>query len=771
MKEELVKDVCSSGRPHSTTLINRTTFRCSVLASSYLDLRSPLQEDVLLLDLTANSFDSTNADKSTKSCRDDQERIRRIMQDHLPCSRRLDAPACRPSTAPQLGDKTRASFLAWNARYLTIQWRLRANTLNLAKSLSDPALDSPTSSTVRTSYGQESETDGSESTISGVSFGTIDESLKSQISDANKVIEKWQQQWTERIESMTLYSDNKNTLCKKTEDREKGNCHNAAILKEKFTRSSSNNKPKHFLQKISNKYESSIIIMVCRSPSVQSAADRTSNALKAVEQLELAVKKRVDTYKTDFDNRTKYALKKAKISDATLMTMGIETKVEYANEFSIDAITTVINNAIKAYGAATSDTGGTESASITAAATSDSALESYVDLITSIGEAAKSSAQTASSFSFQMTRMGPGMFLFISATSVNLYDKDTFGTETVSATTFTYKIMRSVDDIKATTAFDNILIQAGMFKSAAEIDAESIEKWKKVQLGLIDQITGESGGITIEQYMEKDASIEKQVQDAMERLDNEHFATPLQPQGRLLQAGNQVHPSTTNAPHNFAPINLHHKEMTWRYDHEILQRLNHSHGQYHEAYQQEILSSSIKEQETKRAQQQFVTGSKSAPPLENKKPILIKKKLQGIAKATKVIRKRLNNNKAGGGNINDEVNPQQWESPATSYMKRDISYGSFEGTEGQEIYWKQYISYSFHVFFRKTITTEIRLGDPRNLIIGNIRTYFTLTGELMRNTNRISPGNLDILIPDELLMEEAVKVHRDYTNEHFPPSD
>merc|ERR1712232_602319 len=173
--------------------------------------------------IAARSWDEEGAD------------IKRKVLSRLPSSKSLDEnendrtpanPAYRPSTAPVLGDHSKpfnreglllSSSSARSARYLAIQWRSRATQLSLStKSLgASPGTDSrsvesPPSAT-RVSDGSESSSDSdseeSESSHSDYSAETMDESIKSQVSDAQRVVEKWQQRWHERSESMSFCSE------------------------------------------------------------------------------------------------------------------------------------------------------------------------------------------------------------------------------------------------------------------------------------------------------------------------------------------------------------------------------------------------------------------------------------------------------------------------------------------------------------------------------------------------------------------------------------
>ena len=192
-------------RPHTAGIVPKSSSRRS-LTMSYLDLR-PLPEGVMLDANGATSFDSIGTgDISARSWKDEEEEIKRRLKERLPSS--SPSPNNRPSTAPQFGSSistySRESPSARNARYLAIQWRSRATQLNISKSMSDigdtATNDAP--SPVRVSDGSDSSQESDE-----MSVGTLDESIKSQVSDAQKVVEKWQLRWNQRSESMSFCSE------------------------------------------------------------------------------------------------------------------------------------------------------------------------------------------------------------------------------------------------------------------------------------------------------------------------------------------------------------------------------------------------------------------------------------------------------------------------------------------------------------------------------------------------------------------------------------
>lgn len=225
-------------RPVSASQISDDSPIRRSVAASYLDLR-PLPGDAVLSGKV--SFDSSlgtgdisgdrsvdnrsvdrsvdfSVDRSVRSWKEEEEEIRRRLHERLPSTRSrkkemsMGQSLNRPSTAPQaaiagIKNKSReellaASASARSARYLAIQWRSRATQLNLSKSMSNVVKEAAPSPT-RVSDESESDSED-ESSQSDVSCGTMDESIKSQVSDAQKVVEKWQQRWYERTDSQSF---------------------------------------------------------------------------------------------------------------------------------------------------------------------------------------------------------------------------------------------------------------------------------------------------------------------------------------------------------------------------------------------------------------------------------------------------------------------------------------------------------------------------------------------------------------------------------------
>lgn len=286
--------------------------------------------------------------------------------------------------------------------------------------------------------------------------------------------------------------------------------------------------------------------------------------MAAIEALETKIKEKAKSYEDTFNGKITANLNEAKITDARLMELSTETKVEYSSEFSIDKIAGVVTSAIKAYGQAAGPAGKVTAES----ATSPAALDSYVDLVNEVAEAAKTTSKSAASFSYSMHRLGPGLFAFLSATSSNIEDHETFGNEAITATCFMYRLVESEDDIKQSTGFDNTMNQAATYKAAAESDKAVVLKWKTLQEKLVDQVA--DGTLDPDQYEKKNDMYQKFVDSAMERLDNEHFGEAEVPTRRLLLATTVASPTVNR---NYKVINMRLKESLAHKDLKNLMRI------------------------------------------------------------------------------------------------------------------------------------------------------------------------------------------------------
>lgn len=239
--------------------------------------------------------------------------------------------------------------------------------------------------------------------------------------------------------------------------------------------------------------------MACRSPSIKKVADKTANAQQQIDKLEQMLQSRDQDFKKSFLGKIDERLAAAKVSDGREVGYNSAIKTEFTSEFSLDKIADVVKAGLKAAAAATDP-------KVPSPATSPAAMAAYADVVTTVAEAAKSSSTSASSLTFSMTRLCPGLFAFLFASSVSIKDKETFGTEAVTATVIYWRLMESIDDIRNETKW-----------GAALIDAQSLLLMKHLQCGLADSIA--DGTLTIEEWDKKDSLFDKAIAKIQARLD------------------------------------------------------------------------------------------------------------------------------------------------------------------------------------------------------------------------------------------------------------
>lgn len=249
--------------------------------------------------------------------------------------------------------------------------------------------------------------------------------------------------------------------------------------------------------------------MTCTSGSVQSVADKTVAAKQQIDKLQAMLQEQENANKQKFYEEINLHLADAKITDAKELGYSSDIKTEYTSEFSLDKIAAVVTSALKAAVAATDPT-------VPKAATSPAAIEAYTDVVNTVAEAAKSSSTSSASLSFSMNRLSPGMYAFLYATSVNIKDEDTFGSEAVTSTAIYYRLIQSIDDVKNGVKF-----------SQAIIDANNLLKMKTLQAALTDDLA--SGSINIDEWTKKDIAYSAAIQTIQKRLDDAKFeaAQPL----------------------------------------------------------------------------------------------------------------------------------------------------------------------------------------------------------------------------------------------------
>lgn len=245
--------------------------------------------------------------------------------------------------------------------------------------------------------------------------------------------------------------------------------------------------------------------MACTSGSVQTVADKTVAAKAQIEKLQTMIKEQETVNKAIFFDAITRHLADAKVTDAREISYNSDIKTEYTSEFSLDKIMAVVTKALKAVVAAQDPTAKSP-------AMSPEAIAAYTDVVNAVAEAAKSSSTSSASLSFSMNRLYPGMFAFLYATSINIKDADTFGTEAVTTTAIYHRFMQSIDDVKNEAKYGE-----------AVIDARNLLNMKTLQAALTDDLA--SCKINIDEWMKKDDMYSIAVKRIEERLVAANFDT------------------------------------------------------------------------------------------------------------------------------------------------------------------------------------------------------------------------------------------------------
>ncbi|ROI00636.1 hypothetical protein [Chryseobacterium daecheongense] len=244
--------------------------------------------------------------------------------------------------------------------------------------------------------------------------------------------------------------------------------------------------------------------MACRTASVERVADKTVKAKEQIDKLQSMIESQESANKARFYKQIDEHLASAKLTDAREISYTSNIKTEYTSEFSLDRIAGVVTMALKAAKAATNP-------AYPQAPTSPEAIDAYADVVNSIAEAAKSSSSSAASMAFSMNRLSPGTIAFLYASSINIQDDETFGSEAVTTTAIYYRLMESPRDVELSAALDATRIRVAA-------DLETYKKFIVLQAALVDSLA--AGKITFEAYLvlddkyaKKAAELEKRVKD------------------------------------------------------------------------------------------------------------------------------------------------------------------------------------------------------------------------------------------------------------------
>jgi hypothetical protein len=243
--------------------------------------------------------------------------------------------------------------------------------------------------------------------------------------------------------------------------------------------------------------------MSCKSPSIERVVQRSDKAKNQLIELENQISELEDVHKENFEKKIGEFAKKSNINDFRQLIYSSAVKTEYSHEFSLDKIAPIIAAALEAV--ASSLTG-----SAVEVLTSPNAIKSYSDLVLTITEAAKSKSSASNSLSFNANRIAPGVHAFLTANSVSIKDDETFGEESVTATSVMYSLNNSIQDLQQTVDWE-----------LAYLDSENLIKLKRIQVGYTDDLA--EGKITLAVWFEKNKQIELAITALKQRLDTARF--------------------------------------------------------------------------------------------------------------------------------------------------------------------------------------------------------------------------------------------------------
>ncbi|MCW3159959.1 hypothetical protein [Chryseobacterium oryctis] len=244
--------------------------------------------------------------------------------------------------------------------------------------------------------------------------------------------------------------------------------------------------------------------MGCRTASVERVADKTVKAKEQIDKLQATIEAQEANNKAKFYKQIEEHLASAQLTDAREISYTSNVKTEYTSEFSLDKIASVVTSALKAVKAASDPTNPEGLAS-------SAAIDAYSDVVNAVAEAAKSSSNSTASLAFSMNRLAPGTIAFLYASSINIQDDETFGSEAVTTTAIYYRLMESPRDVELSAALDATKIRVAA-------DLETYRKFIALQAGLVDslaenKITFEAYLVLDDKYAKKAAELEKRVKD------------------------------------------------------------------------------------------------------------------------------------------------------------------------------------------------------------------------------------------------------------------
>jgi len=242
--------------------------------------------------------------------------------------------------------------------------------------------------------------------------------------------------------------------------------------------------------------------MACRTASVERVADKTVKAKEQIDKLQSMIESQEARNKANFYKQIDEHLASAQLTDAREISYTSNIKTEYTSEFSLDKIAGVVVSALKAVKAVKDPTNPEGLAS-------GAAIDAYADVVNAVAEAAKSSSTSAASLAFSMNRLQPGTIAFLYASSINIQDDETFGSEAVTTTAIYYRLMESPRDVELSAALDATRIRVAA-------DLATYKKFIALQAALVDSLA--AGKISFELYLVQDDLYAKKAAELQKRV-------------------------------------------------------------------------------------------------------------------------------------------------------------------------------------------------------------------------------------------------------------
>lgn len=235
--------------------------------------------------------------------------------------------------------------------------------------------------------------------------------------------------------------------------------------------------------------------MACRSASVQRAERKSKDALKAISNLEKSIEKLSESEEQDFISKIEETMAEIGVDD--LKSVGdknFATKVDFTHEFNADAMIPVITEVLNSAAIAISGTGAA------AIISNPKNIKTFSNLLTSIAEALKTESTTGANTSFSVLRLAPGFFSFTSTKSKTISDKETFGEESITATTIFYALYFSKKHADEVKDWSTILFLV-----------EMIRKMNEARVGLVDSVVNNK--ITMAEFTKLSSDYKNAIDD------------------------------------------------------------------------------------------------------------------------------------------------------------------------------------------------------------------------------------------------------------------